>query len=56
MNLQKMTAYIINEEFYGKVEANVCVIEFQKCVVPHAHFIFFLRKSSKTYRSPIEGN
>lgn len=43
--LLKMS-YIIAKDVFGEVETHVCVIEFQKCGFPNAHYIFFIRKSS----------
>ncbi|GAA0161761.1 hypothetical protein LIER_39293 [Lithospermum erythrorhizon] len=42
---------IMSGELFGAVASVVHVIEFQKCGLPHAHFLIILKESSK-YLSP----
>ena len=47
MKLQSILDDIYNNEIFGKVVANIMVIEFQKWGLPHAHILIILDSDSK---------
>ncbi|XP_062006831.1 uncharacterized protein LOC133723982 isoform X2 [Rosa rugosa] len=49
LKLDDMIKYVKSGEPFGKVEADVCTIEFQKRGLPHAHMLFWLTRNYKCY-------
>lgn len=45
--LQKIKKEILEKKIFGEVSAFVCVVEFQKRGMPHAHCLIILEKGSK---------
>ena len=51
LKLQSILDDIYNKEIFGKVVANIMVIEFQKRGLPHAHILIILDSESKPRNS-----
>ena len=47
--LELLKEELSKKEIFGKVAAYTYVVEFQKCGLPHAHFLIILHPASKLY-------
>ncbi|XP_062074880.1 uncharacterized protein LOC133778878 [Humulus lupulus] len=47
--LEELKIHLFKRKIFGQVGAHVYVIEFQKSVLPHAHFLIILKSNSKLY-------
>ena len=49
VKLDLLKQELFKKEIFGSIATYTCVIEFQKCGLPHAYFLIILKPCSKLY-------